>query len=291
MTGTGAGAPVRALVALLLSLLASLALAQSLQPVPELRARVTDTVGLLEPAQVRSLESRLATLEQEKGSQVAVLVVATTRPEAIEQFSIRVVDQWKLGRTGVDDGVLLLVARDDRALRIEVGRGLEGAIPDAIAKRIIAEQITPAFREGRFFDGLQAGVDALIARIHGEPLPAPAQAAKAPDRQLGDLFFATVFLGFVTAPVLHAIFGRLGGSGVGALLGGLYWFWITAAFGLAGLGALVGAGAVFLAGARSGGGGSWATGSGHGGGWSGGGGGGWGGGGGGFGGGGASGRW
>jgi uncharacterized protein len=289
---------LRALVVMWLVLGAALALAQSLVPVPALSARVTDLTGTLAANEKQALETRLAALEKEKGSQIAVLIVPSTQPEAIEQYSIRVVDQWKLGRQGVDDGALLLIAKNDRRVRIEVGRGLEGAIPDAYAKRIIAEQITPAFRDGRFAAGIDAGVDALIALIHGEPLPAPeaVRSSDAGAADLGDLLFTTVFISFFLAPVLRSIFGRLGGSGVGGVLGAGYWYVSTSVLGMAGLGALVGAMAVLLIG-RGGGGGPWTTGSGHGGGfgssgggWSSGGGG-FSGGGGGFSGGGASGRW
>ncbi|MBT0960709.1 TPM domain-containing protein [Denitromonas iodatirespirans] len=279
-----------------LCLFAAAAWAQALQPVPALAARVTDQTGTLSAAERSALESRLGALETRKGSQLAVLIVPTTRPEAIEQFSIRVVDAWQLGREGVDDGVLLLVAKSDREMRIEVGRGLEGAIPDAIAKRIIAEQITPHFRDGRFADGLNAGVDAIIARIDGEPLPEPVRRAPpASVDSVSDLLFQTVFIAFFAAPFLRAIFGRLLASGVGAAAGGLWWFLSTSALTMAGVGAVVAALAVLLVGSGRGG-GPWTTGSGHGGGfgsrgggWSSGGG--FSGGGGGFSGGGASGRW
>ncbi|HEY1078113.1 MAG TPA: YgcG family protein [Fontimonas sp.] len=156
------------------ALLLALGAAWAQQPLPELRARVTDRTATLSAAQVSELEQTLAAFEQRKGSQIAVLIVATTAPETIEQFSIRVVDAWKLGRERVDDGALLLVAKDDRALRIEVGQGLEGALPDALAKRIIEETITPQFRQGDFFGGIAAGVGQMIGVIDGEPLPEPA---------------------------------------------------------------------------------------------------------------------
>lgn len=279
-----------------LAVLPRLALAAPLQAVPALEARVTDLTGTLSPDEQAAIAQRLAAVEQRKGSQIALLIVPTTEPEAIEQYSIRVVDAWQLGRKGVDDGVLLLVAKADRTLRIEVGRGLEGAIPDAIAKRIIAEQITPHFREGRFADGLNAGVGAIIARIDGEPLPAPVQRARqASADTVFDLLVQTVFIAFFAAPILRAIFGRLLASGVGAAAGGLWWFLSTSALSLAGIGAVVAALAVLVVGSGRGG-GPWTTGTGHGGGfgsrgggWSSGGG--FSGGGGGFSGGGASGRW
>ncbi len=133
---------------LLLALLAALAVAQV--AVPALGARVTDLTGTLPPDARDALEARLQALEQRKGAQVAVLILPSTQPETIEQFAIRVFDTWKLGRQGVDDGVLLLVAKDDRRVRIEVGRGLEGAIPDVAAHRIIDEYLTPRFRDGDF---------------------------------------------------------------------------------------------------------------------------------------------
>ncbi len=288
---------LRSFVFALLAFVAFIASAQGLQPIPALSARVTDLTGTLSAAQTQSLESRLAAFEQQKGSQIAVLIVPTTAPEVIEQYSIRVVDQWQLGRKGVDDGALLLVAKNDRKMRIEVGRGLEGAIPDAYAKRIVAEQIAPAFREGRFFDGINAGVTALIGLVQGEPLPEPSRTSRSDSRvtDIPDLLFTTVFIAFFAGPVLRGIFGRLGGSGVGSVLGAGYWYASTSVLGMAGVGALVAALAVLLIG-RGGGGGPWTTGSGHGGGfgssgggWSGGGG--FSGGGGGFSGGGASGSW
>ncbi len=118
--------------------------------IPPLKTRVTDITGTLTDGQLAGLEAKLWDFEKRKGSQVAVLIVPTTQPEAIEQYSIRVFDQWKLGRKGVDDGILLLVAKDDRKLRIEVGRDLEGVIPDAIAKRIIVEAIAPRLPGRRF---------------------------------------------------------------------------------------------------------------------------------------------
>ena len=153
--------------------LCAAAAAQELQPVPPLEARVTDRTSTLSPAERGALEAKLARFEEKKGAQVAVLIVPTTAPEAIEQFSIRVADAWRLGREASDDGALLLVAKDDRRLRIEVGRGLEGALTDLASKRIIDETIVPAFRSGDFAGGIDAGVDRILAVIEGEPLPPP----------------------------------------------------------------------------------------------------------------------
>src|SRR5207344_3150798 len=134
-----------------------------------------DQTGTLSVGDIASLDRTLRDFEARKGSQIAVLIVPTTQPEAIEQYSIRVAEQWKLGRKGVDDGALLLVAKDDRALRIEVGYGLEGALPDAIAKRIVEDIIVPRFKSGDFYGGIDAGVEGMIKVVDGEPLPPPQQ--------------------------------------------------------------------------------------------------------------------
>jgi uncharacterized protein len=267
------------------ALLAGPARAQALQPVPAFTARVIDQTGTLTPAQQVELEQRLAEFEARKGAQIAVLVVATTRPEAIEQYSIRVVDAWKLGRAAPDDGALLLIAKDDRELRIEVGRGLEGVLTDLVAKRIVADIIAPQFARGDFAGGIGAGVDQMIRIVDGEPLPEPDrgwQGGAAPfENLLPVLFFAAVFGGLVLRSVLGRALGSLATGG----LAGLIAWWLTHALliaGFAGIAALV---LSLLMG--FGGGGRWSSRA-HRGGWGGGGfgGGGWGGGGGGFGGGG-----
>jgi uncharacterized protein len=283
----------------LISLLSSffIAVAAAEVPVPPLAARVTDQTATLDAGQRSALEAKLAAFEQKKGSQVAVLIVPSTSPETIEQYSIRVVDQWKLGRKRVDDGVLLLVAKDDRRLRIEVGRGLEGAIPDAIAKRIIAEVITPRFKQGDFHGGIAAGVDRILGAIEGEPLPAPASQPRPSGAQvdwLTILFFA-LFIVPIAGAILGAVFGRMGGAALtGAAFGGLVWLFSQLLF--AGIVAGIAAFVLSLF-TRAGAGGPWSSGSGgySGGGWSSGGsssnGGGFSGGGGGFSGGGSSGSW
>ncbi|HEX9180256.1 MAG TPA: YgcG family protein, partial [Burkholderiales bacterium] len=259
--------------------------------VPPLQARVTDLTGTLAPEQRAALERRLAAFEQQKGSQIAVLVVPTTRPETIEQYAIRVAEQWKLGRKGVDDGALLLVAKEDRELRIEVGYGLEGPLPDAIAKRIVSEVIVPRFRGGDFYGGIDAGVSRMISVIEGEPLPKPKRAAVSTegvdiDAVLGTALFLVVAVG----SFLRAVFGRLvSGLAVGGIAGVIVWFLFSSLI-LAGFAALA-AFIIILVGNAGpgwhsrGGRGGWPGGSGWGGGgWSGGGGGGgWSGGGGGFG--------
>src|SRR5580658_7678189 len=141
--------------------------------VPPLTARVTDLTGTLSGAAVARIEAKLANFEAQKGSQIAVLIVPTTQPEEIEQYGIRVEDAWKLGRKGVDDGAYLIVAKNDRHVRIEVGYGLEGALSDAVSNRIVDEIIAPHFKQGDFDGGVESGVDKMIAVVNGEPLPAP----------------------------------------------------------------------------------------------------------------------
>ena len=142
-------------------------------PVPPPGGRVTDQTATLTGEQKSALEQILRSFEDRKGSQVAVLIVPTTAPESIEQYALRVAEQWKPGRKNVDDGALLVVAKDDRTLRIEVGYGLEGALTDAACKRIISEIIVPRFRQGDFYGGITAGVDRILRVIDGEPLPKP----------------------------------------------------------------------------------------------------------------------
>lgn len=255
--------------------------------VPPLHSYVTDLTGTLTSQQRESLEQSLQVYATQKGSQIAVLLVPTTAPETIEQYSIRVVDAWKLGRKGVDDGVLLLVATQDHALRIEVGYGLEGAIPDAVANRVIDEIMVPYFKRGDYFGGIQAGVHQLMRLIQGEPLPAPSHrdtSWEGMQSWLPVMLMATVVGGFI----LRAAFGRLLGAGLTAGIAGVIG-WLL--FGSLLFGILIGAFVfVFVVGGGMGrppGYGGWGYPSG--GGW--GGGGGISGGGGGFGGGGASGRW
>jgi uncharacterized protein len=207
---------------LALSAFASSAWAQSagLQPVPALSARVVDTVHVLDTGARARIEDQLAALEREKGAQVAFLIVATTAPEDIAAYANRVGNAWKIGRRGVGDGVLLVVARDDRAVRIEVAKTLEGAIPDLAAKMIIDQALTPAFRRGDYGAGLEAGAQRISALVRGEALPAPARRAiDGLGIQLND-FAVFLFVAVpVAAAVLRSIFGRRLGSlitGVGA---------------------------------------------------------------------------
>jgi len=266
--------------------------------VPPLTGRVVDQTGTLTAEQIASLDRTLQAFEARKGSQIAVLMVPTTQPETIEQFSIRVAEAWKIGRKTIDDGALLVIAKDDRRLRIEVGYGLEGALTDVTSHRIIDEIITPKFRDGDFAGGVTAGVDKMIAVIDGEPLPEPRQSSRSSSGSLDDLetigpfaFIAVLVFG----GIFRAMFGRLLGA---AVTGGLVAFLIWIFAGAVALAVIIGLVAFFFtligdsvvpAGGGRGGSGGWSGGSG--GGFSGGSGGGFSGGGGSFGGGGASGRW
>jgi len=297
-----------AVVAWLVALLCpALGLAQDLQPVPALAARVTDTAAALSAADRGALEAKLAAFESETGTQIVVLIVATTKPEDIAEYAYRVADQWKVGRRDVGDGLLLLVAKDDRRVRIEVAKALEGAIPDLAARLIIDRAIRPAFKAGDYAGGLNAGVDQLAARVRGEALPLPAAKGSSRNGGIGsqgwDQLAMFFFVGVpIIGAVLTAMLGRkLGSLATSGAAGALGW-WLGGSLllaGAAGVLALVlvgvlGIGAAGRRGLRAGHGG-------HGGPpiiWGGGGGGGWGGGGGfssggggDFGGGGASGDW
>ena len=192
------------------------------QAVPALTGHVVDTTGTLTPEVVARLEAKLAAFEDRKGSQIAVLLVSTTAPEAIEEFSLRVAEQWRIGRGGVDDGVVLVVARDDRRMRFEVGYGLEGAVPDALARRIIAETIAPRFYEEDFAGGLEAGLDALIGLIDGEPLPVPI--SREPEVEPFAALPIVLVLALLVAPLFRRMFGSLFGSvALGAGAGFVVW--------------------------------------------------------------------
>lgn len=283
----------RAAVVAALLLVSLFALAED-RAIPPLTGRVVDETGTLSADQKRALEAKLQDFELHKGSQIAVLITGTTFPEPIESFGIRVADAWKIGRKGVSDGLIIVVAKSDRAMRLEVGYGLEGAIPDATAKRLIDEVFIPGFRDGRFYEGLSAGIDRLIKVIDGEPLPEPS----LPNAGSGDMrSIETYFVLFIVATLgigglLRGLLGRFPaalvvGAGIGflawmivapilvALLVGVVAFVVTL-FGGSGLPGRMGGGGF-------GGGGFGGGGFGGGGGFSGGGGG--------FGGGGASGRW
>lgn len=191
-------------------LLAATALAAQVA-IPELRERVTDTTGTLSASDKAQLEAPLAALETQKGAQIALLIVPGTGAETIEQYAVRAFEQWKLGRQGVDDGILLVVAKDDRTVRIEVGYGLEGAVPDVAAHRIIQEYLVPRFRAGDFVGGLQAAVGALAGLVQGEALPAPmsdhAAGASLPSGGLDESLPLIVMLGMLGVVIRKFIAG------------------------------------------------------------------------------------
>lgn len=241
---------------------AQISWSQDYVSIPKLERRVTDLTSTLSAAEINTLESKLQAFEQAKGSQIAVLILSTTKPEEIEQYSIRVAEEWKIGREKIDDGAILIVAKDDRKVRIEVGYGLEGAIPDIYAKRIVENVILPSFRNGDFDGGVEGGVNAIIDLASGEDLPAVTQTStpsKKQNRKFGlfavlILFFILSAIGkgvkkgwpkFIVAVVLAliigwilsnlifgiislvisliALFGKSGGSGGGAYYGGGYY--------------------------------------------------------------------
>lgn len=280
--------------------------AQGVQPVPPLTAHVMDSTGTLDAAQRSALEAKLTAFEQSRGAQVVVLIVPTTQPEDIAAYAQRVGDTWKIGRKNIGDGLLLVVAKNDRKVRIETTKALEGAIPDLAARQVIDTAITPRFRQGDYAGGLDAAADQLIALISGEKLPAPEQRSTGSGNEGFEwtdlavfLFFAVPIGGRIAAGILGRKFGSIATGGV---VGVLAWVF-TSSLIVAGLAVLVGTvfalvaslGALGGRGGRSsggwttggfggGGGGGWSSGSSDGGGFSSGGGGD-------FGGGGASGDW
>lgn len=250
--------------------------------VPPLSARVIDQTATLSVAEVANLEHELQMLDAKKGSQLVVLIVPTTQPETIEQYALRVAEKWQLGRKKVDDGVVLLIAKDDRAVRIEVGYGLEGALNDATSKRIISEVMIPLLKKGDFYGSITAGAQQIIRVIDGEALPDASTTTISDIETYVPLIF---MLALILGGILRAVLGRFFGSlATGGGMAGLAWLLVGTAST-----ALVTGIVVFLFTLLAGGmaGRSFGGGFGRGGGS----GGGFGGGGGGFGGGGASGRW
>lgn len=274
-----------ALLALIwLALLPAGGSAAELVPLPALTGRITDLTATLDATQRGRLEAQLAAIERSRGAQVAVLLLPSTQPEAIEAFGIRLAEAWKIGHKGADNGLIVIVAKDDRTMRIEVGYGLEGSIPDAIAKRIVAERMAPAFKQGDFFGGLLAAAEALDRAIGGDaPAAPPVRPAggAGQNAEQSDLF-PWLMAAVVAGGVLRSLFGLFGALIAGLVAGGLgfmiFGSWLAA--GLAGVAVfvlsffnLLSRGGGFGGGGFSGGGGGFS------------------GGGGGFGGGGASGRW
>jgi uncharacterized protein len=296
VSAEGQGVALRWAGASLLAFALCLAVVAGAQvPVPPMGAWVTDRTATLTDEQKTALEQTLRSFEARKGSQVVVLIVPSTAPETIEQYALRVAEEWKPGRKNVDDGAILVVAKDDRALRIEVGYGLEGALTDADSKRIISEIIVPRFRQGDYYGGITAGVDRILRVIDGEPLPPPEERGSGGTRGIGAILPVLMILALVAGGVLHTVLGRfpgalvtggavsivawmLAGAVATALIAGVIAFLFT----------LIGGGMSGRGIGRGGFGGGFGGGGFGGGGF---GGGGFGGGGGGFGGGGASGRW
>ncbi|MBT9466373.1 TPM domain-containing protein [Hydrogenophaga sp.] len=236
----------RCLLALGLWWMVAFAWAQGLVPVPALSARVIDQTATLDAASLAAIEAKLAAFEQSNGSQVVVLMVPTTAPEDIADFTQRVGDAWKIGRADVGDGALFVIAKDDRRLRIATAKALEGAIPDLMARRILDSAVTPAFRQGDYAGGINAGIDQILARIRGEELPLPD--ASAAQRRAGSSNFewmdALIFLVFAVpmlSGLLRGMFGNKLGTvftGVGA--GALAWvlttvLWVAIGAGLLGM--------------------------------------------------------
>lgn len=258
----------RPFVALTAALLAALAFGPAsaqqagLQNIPGYSSRVVDTVGLLQPDEKARLEAKLKAFEERKGSQVAVLIVDTTQPEEIEQYSIRVADAWKPGRKGVDDGAILIIAKQDRRMRVEVGRGLEGALTDLVSRRVIDETVRPAFRAGEFGAGIEAGVDRMIGVIDGEQLPPPDPRWSGGGEDEGTNWIAAAVLAGLLLVVfaISAAKGRAGaslasGSTFGAMAlvftGSIVFALIAALFGVMfGLDARAGRGAYYSRGRR-----------------------------------------
>jgi uncharacterized protein len=216
--------------------------AQSLAAIPALDSPVVDTTGTLTATQKQTLVDQALALQQRKGSQLQILMVPTTEPETIEQYTTRAFDQYRLGRAHVDDGVLVVVAKDDHHARIEPGYGLEGAIPDAIANRVIDEFLLPKFRANDFAGGLNDATAALVKLIDGEALPPPETPARRQRDNGGDWMFA-LLAAFIVAQVVRGIFGRapsLLRGVVGAGVAGGVAFLLSSLLLVGGLGAVIG---------------------------------------------------
>ena len=226
------------LIILLLALAAPLLHAQDVLPVPTLSGRVIDQTGTLNADQRGALEAKLAAFEASAGSQLVVLIVNSTQPEDIASYAQRVGDEWKIGRRSTGDGVLLVVAKGDRHVRIEVAKALEGAVPDLAARQIIDSAIRPAFKANDYAGGLNAAVDQLSARIKTEGLPVPT----ADDAQQGFQIEELAMFMFIAVPiagaVLTGIFGRKLGSLITAGGAGTLAWWFTASLMLAGVAAV-----------------------------------------------------
>lgn len=263
----------RALVAAALLFFSVLSAAADVA-VPPLHARVTDLTGTLSAERIAELDRQLAAFEAKKGAQIAVLMVPTVQPETVEQYAVRAFEQWKLGRKGIDDGVLLVIAKNDRRLRIEVGYGLEGALTDAAAKRIISDVIVPQFQRGDFAGGVAAGVSRIMEVVGGEALPPPAAEPRGSPANLPfnpEWLIAAFVLFSVINHALRAVLGRLGAAGVMAVASGFILWLVISSLAVSSIAAVVAFIFSLAAGARSGfgggyggtgGGGSWSSGGG-----------------------------
>jgi len=264
--------------------------------IPKLEQRVTDTTASIAVDDVAKISARIRAFEEKKGGQIAVLIVSSTAPETIFDFSLRVAEAWKLGRMGVDDGVLFVIAKDDRKMQILTGPGVQGVLTDVVSRRIIAEVVAPRFREGNFGSGIYDGVDKIANVIDGEALPPPPQKKKATSSQSGsgsNFLFLAVFAAIFVAPILRSMLGRfMGASATAGITGAAAWWIAGGLFFPVFAGVIVFVVALLYGmGGGSRGGGGWVGGGGWGGGSGGGGGDSFSGGGGGFDGGGASGDW
>jgi uncharacterized protein len=199
--------------------------------VPPFVGHVTDQTGTLTTEQRSTLEQSLTAFEARNGTQLAVLIIPTTQPEVIEQYALRVAEQWKLGRQKVDDGVILVVAKDDRTLRIEVGYGLEGALSDIVSKRIISDTIVPLFKQGDFYGGLQSGVEQIMRVVDGESLAPPQRHTTSSDSNIRQFLPFLFILSLSVGGVLRNIFGKVSGSLMtGAIVTGLAWLVVDSLF-------------------------------------------------------------
>ena len=220
--------------------------------VPPLTGRVVDLTGTLSSSDIAAQSARLQDLQRRKGSQIAVLIVPTTEPETIEQFSIRAAETWKIGRKKIDDGALLVVAKNDRKLRIEVGYGLEGALTDVTARRIIDETIVPRFRSGDFSGGVAAGLTRMMGVIDGEPLPAPAPEVSHGSNDillslLSPLNPFTLFFVFAVGAITRGLLGRLLGAAITGSVMALFAWYSIGSIGAAALAGAIIAALTFFA--------------------------------------------
>ena len=198
------------------------------QPIPPLKARLTDLTATLSSADEARIGAKLAAFEAGKGAQIAVLIVGTTQPEVIFDYTLRVAEAWKLGRKGVDDGVLFVVAKNDRKLQILTGPGLQGSLTDAMSKRIIGEIVAPKFRSGDFAGGIEQGVEKIISVLQGEALPPPQKKRVAVQSANYESFFMIALAAaFVVGPLLRSLLGRFMGATATAGVTGAAAWWIA----------------------------------------------------------------